>query len=253
MRPRVFQVGFNRCGTASLHRFLRLNGFASVHHAGGRLAIAMDANLRAGRHVLDGWERFDAFLDMSFLRPHVHVEMYKRLDALMEHAPEARFVLNLRDVDRWVESRLAMDGWIEWSRERPSRGFGPPWDTPPRGVLQYVPPFRERYRLCHGLADTDAVTAHWRADWRRHVAAVRAAVPADRLLAFDVERDDPRALCDFLGLDARAARHWGRENAALGGLGRAIARWTPRPLVERVPGPLKRAARKALRRRERGP
>ncbi|MYE00011.1 MAG: chromosome partition protein MukE [Alphaproteobacteria bacterium] len=249
MRPRLFQVGFNRCGTASLHRFLRLNGIASVHHAGGRLAIAMDANLRAGRHVLAGWERFEAFLDMSFLRAHVHVEMYKRWDVLLEQVPEARFILNLRDVDRWVASRLAMGPWTEWRRERPARGFGPPWDAPHPWPVARVPPFRERYRRCHGLAGLDEVVAHWRADWARHVAAVRASVPADRLLAFDIEREPPEALCRFVGLDASAARHWGHENPGPGRLGRALAGWAPRTLTRRVPDSVRRAARHALRRR----
>ena len=249
MRPRFFQIGFNRCGTASLHRFFCLNGVASVHHDHGRLAIAMDANLRAGRPVLAGYEDFEAFLDMSYQRAHIHVEIYKRWEALLEQVPEARFVLNLRDVDRWVESRLAMGAWTEWRGERPARGFGAPWDDAPHGLVRRIPPFRERYRLCHGLADVGAVTAHWRADWARHVAAVKASIPADRLLVFDVERDPPEALCRFAGLDTGAARHWGRENLSLGSLGRALAGWTPRSLVRRIPEALKRPARRALRRR----
>ena len=249
MRPRFFQIGFNRCGTVSLHRFFRLNGIPSVHHDNGRLAIAMDANLRAGRPVLAGYERFEAFLDMSFLRAHIHVEIYKRWEVILEQVPEARFILNVRDVDRWVESRLAMGAWTEWRWERPARGFGPPWDDSRRGTVQRIPPFRERYRRCHGLADMDAVVAHWREDWARHVAAVRASVPAGRLLAFDIECDPPEALCRFAGLDAAAVRHWGHENPAPGRLGRAVARWTPRAVVRRVPEALKRPVRRALRRR----
>ena len=248
MRPRFFQIGFNRCGTASLHRFFRLNGIASAHHDRGRLAIAMDANLRAGRPVLAGYENCGAFLDMSYLRAHIHVEIYKRWVVLLEQVPEAHFILNVRDVDRWVESRLAMGAWTEWRGERPARGFGPPWDAP-HGLVRRIPPFRERYRLCHGLADIDAVVAHWRADWARHLAAVQASVPAGRLLAFDVERDPPEVLCRFVGLDAGAARHWGRENPSPGGLGRALASWTPRWVARRIPETLRSPARRVLRRR----
>ena len=249
MRARYFQIGFNKCGTVSLHRFFRLNGIASVHHDGGRLAIAMDASLRAGRHVLTGYEECEALLDMSYLRPHVHVEIYKRWEVLLEQVPDARFILNVRDVERWVQSRLAMGPWTEWRFERPARGFGPPWDAPPGGLAERIPAFRERYRRCHGLADTDAVVAHWRADWDRHVAAVRASVPADRLLVFDVERDPPETLCRFAGLDAAAARHWTRENPSLGSLGRAVSGWTPRSVMRRVPEALKRPVRYVLRRR----
>lgn len=249
MRPRFFQIGFNRCGTAALHRFFRLNGIASVHHDGGRLAIAMDANLRAGRPVLAGYEDREAFLDMSYLRAHLHVEIYKRWEVLLEQVPGARFILNVRGVEGWVESRLAMGAWTEWRFERPARGFGSPWDAPPRGPVQRIAPFRERYRRCHGLADIDAVAAHWRADWARHVAGVRASVPPERLLVFDIERDPPEALCRFAGLDEGAARHWGRENPSPGGLGRALASWTPRAVMRRIPEAVKRPVRHALRRR----
>ena len=244
-----FQIGFNRCGTVSLCRFFRRNGFAAVHHDGGRLAIAMDANLRAGRHVLSGYERFEAFFDMSFLRQHIHVEMYKRWDRILEQVPEARFILNLRDVERWVGSRLDMGAWTEWRRECPARGFGLPWEAAGRRWHERIEPFRERYRRCHGLADLDEVVAHWKADWRGHAARVRAGVPADRLLVFDIERDPPEALCRFAGLDEAAARHWGRENAALGGLGRAVARATPRSVLRRIPEAVRRPARRVLRRR----
>ena len=248
MTPRFFQIGFNRCGTASLHRFFGANGIPSIHHDNGRLAIAMDANLRAGRHVLAGYERFEAFLDMSFLRPHIHVEIYKRWEVILAQVPGARFILNVRDVDRWVESRLAMGAWTEWRWQRPARDFGPPWDVP-GGLRVPVASFADRYRLCHGLAGRDAVVAHWRRDWARHVARVQARVPADRLLVFDIERDPPEALCRFAGLDAAAAHRWGHENPALGRLGRAVARYTPRPLLRRVPEAARNRARRALRRR----
>ena len=249
MNRRVyFQIGFNKCGTKSLYRFFRDNGFAAVHHDGGRLAIAMDANLRAGRRLLAGYEEFEAFFDMSFLRPHIHVEIYKRFELILEQVPDARFILNLRDVDRWIGSRMNMVPSVEWRWERPARGFGPPWDAP-GGLRVPVAPFEERYRLCHGLAGRDAVAAHWREDWARHVARVKAQIPADRLLAFDIERDPPEALCRFAGLDGTAARRWGHENPALGRLGRAVVRCTPRPLLRRLPEGVRRRARRALRRR----
>lgn len=163
--------------------------------------------------------------------------------------PEARFVLNVRDVGRWAASRLTMGAWAEWRGECPAGGFGPPWDDAARGLVRRILPFRERYRLCHGLADVDAVTAHWHADWARHVAAIQASISADRLLVFDVERDPPEALCRFAGLDTAAARHRGRENPALGSLGRAIARWTPRSAMRRIAEGLKRSACRTLRRR----
>ena len=248
-RPRYFQIGFHKCGTKALHRFFERSDIPAVHNDGGRLALTLAANLRDGRPLLAGYERFEAFFDMGFLRAHVHVEMYKRWATILEQVPEARFVLNVRDVDRWVASRLNMVPATRFRWGRPSRGFGPDVDRPPRGLLERVEPFAERYRACYGLADLDAVVAHWRADWRRHVEAVRAGVPAERLLVFDIERDSPLALCRFAGLDAAAARHYRHENPGLGRLGRALARATPRPVLRLVPRGLRARARRALRRR----
>ena len=248
-RPRYFQIGFHKCGTKSLHRFFERAGIPSVHNDGGRLALTMAANLRQGRPILTGYERFQAFHAMGFLRPHVHVEMYKRWKTILEQVPQARFILNVRDVDRWIVSRLNMAalGGFRWGR--PSRGFGPPWDRPPRGLLERVEPFAERYRRHYRLADLDEVIAHWRADWRRHIEAVRAGVPAGRLLVFDIESDSPEALCQFVGIEACAARHYRHENPGLGRVGQALVRATPRQVLHVVPFGAREWIRRVLRRR----
>ena len=248
-RPRYFQIGFHKCGTKTLHRFFERAGVPSVHNDGGRLALTMAANLQQGRPILTGYERFEAFFAMGFLRPHVHVEMYKQWETILTQVPRARFILNVRNIDRWVASRLNMAsvGGFRWGR--PSRGFGPPWDRPPRGLFERVEPFAERYRQCHGLADQDEVVAHWRADWRAHIEVVRAGVPAGRLLVFDIESDSPEALCRFVGLDVSAAHQYRRENPGLGRLGRAIVRTIPRQVQHLVPRGVRARARWVLRRR----
>ena len=248
-RPRYFQIGFHKCGTKTLHRFFERAGIPSVHNDGGRLALTMAANLLDGRPILTGYERFEAFHAMGFLRPHVHLEMYKRWETILEHVPEARFILNVRDIERWVASRLNMAsvGGFRWGR--PSRGYGPDLDRPPRGLLERVEPFAERYRRRYGLADLDEVVAHWRGDWHRHIDAVRAGVPAERLLVFDIESDSPQALCRFAGLKASAARHYRHENPGLGRLGQAIVRATPRQVQHLVPRAVRARVRRVLRRR----
>ena len=248
-RPRYFQIGFHKCGTKTLHRFFERAGIVGVHNDDGRLALTMADNLRAGRHVLTGYERFEAFFDMGFLRPHVHLEMYKHWETILEQVPQARFILNVRAVDRWVASRLNMVPVTGLRRSRPSRGFGPDWDRPPRGLVERVEPFAERYRRHYALANLDEVVAHWRADWHRHIEAVRAGVPTERLLVFDIERDSPLALCRFAGLDASAARHYRHENPGLGRLGCGVARATPREVLRLVPHGLRARVRRALRRR----
>jgi len=35
---KIFQIGFNKCGTTSIHQFLLNNGIRSVHWEGGKIA-----------------------------------------------------------------------------------------------------------------------------------------------------------------------------------------------------------------------
>ena len=66
----------------------------------------------------------------------------------------------------------------------------------------------EAHRRHWNLADEAAVRDHWREQWREHLAAVRAELPAERLLVFDIEAGDPRDLCRFAGLPDDCARNW---------------------------------------------
>ena len=61
---KIFQIGFNKCGTRTIHRYLARNGVRSLHWDAGRLAKRMYANLAEGRELLAGYEEFDAFTDM---------------------------------------------------------------------------------------------------------------------------------------------------------------------------------------------
>ena len=217
-RPRVFQIGFNRCGTTSLLLFFKLNGYAAVHRRAGRyarpgtLAVAMELARREGKPLLTYVGRFDLYSDMEkinlsrdigkFFAPRVFKRLRRQMRSnepvlplfgftyfqlLDEQYPGSRFILNTRDMERWVASRLAFnDG---------------------------------KYRSCvHGdrYHATDAELADcWRQAWRDHHRAVQEHFrdrPQD-LLVFDIERDGPQKLIDFLPEFDFDPRHWGKRNA----------------------------------------
>ena len=46
---KIFQIGFNKCGTKTLHHYFSRNGIRSVHWDEGRLAQRMFANLASGK------------------------------------------------------------------------------------------------------------------------------------------------------------------------------------------------------------
>ena len=224
-RTHFFQIGMQRCGTTSIALFLERCGIPCVHYDEGRLAKRIRVNLAAGGRPLAGYdERYLAFTNMDWNAADDYFDGFKHFGAL-RRAYGGRFILNTRPMEHWVRSIMS---------NRAQRGR--------RQMLAH-------YALRFGTTDLEEVAQCWRAEREAHHRRVLAEIPADELLVFDIERDPPDALCRFAGLGAGAVRHWGRENPSPGGLGRALAGWTPRTVMRRIPEALKRPARQALRRR----
>ncbi|HSR42199.1 MAG TPA: sulfotransferase [Longimicrobiales bacterium] len=211
-RPRVFQIGFNRCGTKSLWSFFRRNGYRAAHWKKGKLAEGIELARLQGERLLRHVGDWDVYTDMErvahrrlikgrVLRRLLRLKDRNRLEkpiyafqqfrALDRHYPGSKFILNIRCVDRWVESRLrfeADDGGA--------------------------------YRFCrHGDRahdDRESLVACWKRHWASHVAEVREYFRgrSDDLLIFHIESDPIEKLVRFF---ARAGheldpRHWTREN-----------------------------------------
>ena len=139
-RMKIFQIGFNKCGTSTLHRYLRANGVKSIHWDEGRIAQRMFANLANGDNLLTGYECFDAFTDMEYLdRAGTYLEGYKLFPYLAEQYPGAVFILNTRDREAWIRSRFAWRG-----------------------------DYADRHRSHFNVNSDEQLTNLWRAEWDRH-------------------------------------------------------------------------------------
>lgn len=98
MRPRVFCIGLNKTGTSSFHEAMQALGLASFHWGGPTVRQAVEAALAEGRPLLSGLDpAIDAFSDIEPLT--------KNFDVLDRQYPDSRFVLTVRPVDAWVDSR----------------------------------------------------------------------------------------------------------------------------------------------------
>ena len=107
-QPFVFIVGMNKTATTSLHHFFQDHGWQSVHYDGGRLARTMLRNALRGQRVLRGYDhRFRVFADMVVNTRDLRFEANTLFPALDRDYPGAYFILNTRDEDAWVASRLA--------------------------------------------------------------------------------------------------------------------------------------------------
>jgi GT2 family glycosyltransferase/glycosyltransferase involved in cell wall biosynthesis len=97
-RPRVFCIGLNKTGTSSFHAAMEILGLSSLHWGGPEINGAVRAALDGGRPLLSGIDPgFDAFSDIGLLSTH--------FDLLDEQYPGSRFVLTVRPLDEWIDSR----------------------------------------------------------------------------------------------------------------------------------------------------
>jgi len=99
-----FQIGFNKCGTKSLHKFFLNNDINSIHWGKGKLANKIYENKENGVSLLSGYEEYQAFTDMEdpLRQQYVAIDFFKEL---YQEYPEAIFIFNDRNLDDWIESR----------------------------------------------------------------------------------------------------------------------------------------------------
>ena len=105
-------------------------------------------------------------------RPGLLIEPYKRFDYLHRWYPNALFILNTRDREKWIASRVAhvfSGGSV---------------------TASYVKLLR--------ISEAQ-VPDFWRAEWESHHTLVRAYFQgAPNFLEFHIEQDDPDKLISFI-------------------------------------------------------
>jgi Sulfotransferase domain len=166
-RPRLFGIGLNKTGTSSLHRALEILGYRSFHHGGFEtMALVWQAFMEEKPLLTYLDPELDAFSDIFGL-----TYLFFLADA---QYPGSRFILTVRDLDEWLESRQQH---VERNQERHAAG---------------------KYQDGFLKVDRDA----WAAEYVQHEKVVRGYF-ADRprdLLVFDlIGGDGWGPLCEFLG------------------------------------------------------
>lgn len=173
---RIFQIGFNKCGTRSLYRFLQRSGIPSAHFGKGMLAVGLKQNIDAGRKPLAGrFQDHVGFTDMQQVTRDYVIEGVRYFRQLHAYYPDSYFILNTRDKDGWIQSRLR------------------------HGAGHYA----RRYQRGLKLETVDEVVAAWSEDWDRHhdeVVDFFADKP-NQLLVYDIKTGDPQEIVRFLAPD----------------------------------------------------
>lgn len=202
---KIFQIGFNKCGTASLYHFFKDNGLKSVHWRWGDegaykyAALEMKRNYENKRPLLEGMEEFDFYSDMEshldgfdndwddyFPCVHAHIDYFKEMD---KQYPNSRFILNVRNVDNWIKSRR-------------SHVFG--------CGRTYLSSF-----MHHMKSTEEDIIKLWKNTWISHIENVLVYFkhrPKD-LLVFNIEKDGPDKIKDFFSEDLDLnMSHWKQTN-----------------------------------------
>ena len=185
---KVIGAGFGRTGTASLKGALEELGFSKCYHM--QEVFAHPQHVPVWQAAADGqkvdwdalFEGFEATVDWP------GCTFYKEL---MDHYPDAKVLLSVRDPDAWYKS--ASETIYQMSR----RGF------PASLVMLLVPRLRRFVRMVTQLIWQDTFhdrfsdRAYAISVFNEHIAEVKRTVPPEKLLVFEV-KEGWEPLCRFL-------------------------------------------------------
>lgn len=194
---KVIGAGFGRTGTASLKAALELLGYGPCYHMS--VVIEQPYRVRQWLDVGEGrardWDEVFAGFEATLDWP---AAAYWR--ELAEHYPTAKVILSVRDPQRWYDSASAtiFGSALAQQRPLPVRRRVIRWLVARRAPDFALYPRMARAtvmdRVFDGRIDD---RAHAVKVFERHMAEVKATIPAGRLLVFDV-REGWAPLCEFL-------------------------------------------------------
>jgi len=164
--PGVFVIGFNKCGTASIHFFFLLNNIKSLHWYRGFLGKEINKNIN-NKNLLGNLSNFYVYSDCEELR--------KNFKLFEKRYPNAKFILNIRDVKMWLLSRLNHKNgkYLEY------------WN-----------------KINNKHMNFKQIVKYWHREWFEHINNVKKyfSDKKNKLLIIDIEKDDfQENIINFIG------------------------------------------------------
>jgi len=196
---KVIGAGLPRTGTLTQKVALEMLGFGPCYHMVN--VFADMSKVAVWQDVLEGRRDWDTILAGFQSAVDWPASFYYR--DLIEHYPEAKVLLSVRDPASWERS-MRTTVCVHWEGDTVLRHLtsasakvDPTWGS-------YIDMMRQMWSL-QGAFGPDGDFLGRLADVvERHTAAVRQAVPEQRLLVWDA-REGWEPLCAFLGVDVPAA------------------------------------------------
>jgi hypothetical protein len=195
---RIFQIGFNKCGTLSFHKLFHdhcIPTVTSIHWNRGYLARDIHDNILNGRRPLEGYESYTFYSDMECFRTCNEQISFVSIakdyfDLLDLNYPNSKFILNTRNIDSWISSRL-----------RHTCDFSPIRYGFTERLTDSIP-YIEYHKQAYKVDKVDELVKIWRDEWYTHhdnVITHFTYRPRD-LLVYDIEKDPFTKISDFFQL-----------------------------------------------------
>jgi hypothetical protein len=182
----IIGPGFGRTGTNSLKLALEHLGFGPCHHM---------FEVRDRPELLPHWaaaargEKVDWDHVFHDYRAQVDWPGARYWRELVQHFPQAKVILTVRDPDQWFDSvQATIAPFLAARGNHPSPHVNAIADMAHEAIEASI--FDNR------LSDRDHATRIF----RQHILEVQSALPAHRLLTFDA-REGWQPLCEFLAVD----------------------------------------------------
>lgn len=196
MSIKIIGAGFPRTGTTTLKRSLETLGFAHVYHM---------KELLVNPHKLHYWKTLDESGDTNW------EGLYEGYDATvdfpgypwykehMKRYPDARVILTVRDFESWHKSvfKTVWQAGPQTAPEKIKMLFKLLTNTRVRNVVKCIKFFKKIF-FAQKMQGKFMDKAFAEKVWLDHIAEVKAYVPKEKLLVYDV-RDGWGPLCKFLG------------------------------------------------------
>lgn len=156
----IFQIGMHKTATCAINAAFNALHIPSMHVGPGPLQSVFEECVDQGKP----YKHFKAFTDFLWIHDEKAYSVAEaRVKNLRKIYPNAKFLLNVRNVDEWLHSHLANT-------------------------------IRHRVRT-YTISDLRAIKTRW---FRWHAFVLREfQEEPERLLVFDIERDDPMRLARF--------------------------------------------------------
>jgi len=192
----ILLVGLPKTGTSTIHAFFERSGYRSSHfrclnntlYCGRCIKVAIEQ----GKPPLQTCGNYEVWAQMDIENlGQCHFPQIHNLDILHQEAPNATFVLSLRNMTKWAYSVQNWVGQVRSLAARLSKCEGGPKSKQAPDLIQWHQEHIERIR--------DFVKNH----------------PSHHLVEINIE--DPRAgelMSQWFG-SASPASHWGHENDSL--------------------------------------